>query len=210
MHDEAISRRTKLRLEADAAREEQEKRTMELRCRRERSVRTWRDRARRLLRRGVCPLVHSRSHMDAVCGALPEQVQEQELESTATKHKISVQSLQREQDRKQKDEEQAQQLRYAQENSQMELQMEVERHNELLRREKEVNALKIQHLTAERESEVKKYEALQAMGVDLTAYLCALNSTRPDQHLRIDGASAPTVHIDLPKAAGMGGNGPKH
>merc|ERR1719159_846280 len=38
MHDQAIARRTKLRLEADAAREEQEKRAMELRCRRERSV----------------------------------------------------------------------------------------------------------------------------------------------------------------------------
>lgn len=37
MHDQAISRRTKLRLEADAAREEQEKRAMELRCRHERS-----------------------------------------------------------------------------------------------------------------------------------------------------------------------------
>merc|ERR1719316_487200 len=38
MHDEAIARRTKLRLESDAAREEQEKRAMELRCRRDRSV----------------------------------------------------------------------------------------------------------------------------------------------------------------------------
>merc|ERR1719359_2327680 len=38
MHDEAISRRTKLRLEADSAREEQEKRSMELRCRRDRSA----------------------------------------------------------------------------------------------------------------------------------------------------------------------------
>merc|ERR1719152_995465 len=38
MHDQAISRRTKLRLEADAAREEQEKRAMELRCRRDRST----------------------------------------------------------------------------------------------------------------------------------------------------------------------------
>merc|ERR1719488_402380 len=38
MHDAAISRRTKLRLEADAARDEQEKRAMELRCRQERSV----------------------------------------------------------------------------------------------------------------------------------------------------------------------------
>lgn len=38
MHDQAISRRTKLRLEADAAREEQEKRSMELRCRQERSL----------------------------------------------------------------------------------------------------------------------------------------------------------------------------
>merc|ERR1719267_78328 len=37
MHDQAISRRTKLRLEADAAREEQEKRALELRCRQERA-----------------------------------------------------------------------------------------------------------------------------------------------------------------------------
>merc|ERR1711988_435307 len=37
MHDQAISRRTKLRLEGDAAREEQEKRAMELRCRQERA-----------------------------------------------------------------------------------------------------------------------------------------------------------------------------
>merc|ERR1719171_3511500 len=37
MHDQAISRRTKLRLEADAAREEQEKQAMQLRCRQERS-----------------------------------------------------------------------------------------------------------------------------------------------------------------------------
>lgn len=37
MHETAISRRTKLRLEADAAREEQEKLAMELRCREERA-----------------------------------------------------------------------------------------------------------------------------------------------------------------------------
>jgi len=38
MHDQAISRRTKLRLEADAAEQEQEKQTMQLRCRRDRSA----------------------------------------------------------------------------------------------------------------------------------------------------------------------------
>merc|ERR1719473_256961 len=38
MHDEAISRRTRLRLEADAAKEEQEKRAMELRARQSRSA----------------------------------------------------------------------------------------------------------------------------------------------------------------------------
>merc|ERR1719281_2417529 len=37
MHDQAISRRTKLRLEADAAREEQERKATELRCRKERA-----------------------------------------------------------------------------------------------------------------------------------------------------------------------------
>jgi len=38
MHDQAISRRTKLRLEGDAAREEQERKATELRCRQERSI----------------------------------------------------------------------------------------------------------------------------------------------------------------------------
>ncbi|KAJ1618779.1 hypothetical protein T492DRAFT_439388 [Pavlovales sp. CCMP2436] len=38
MHDEAIIRRTQIRLDSDQAREEQEKRAMELRCRQERSV----------------------------------------------------------------------------------------------------------------------------------------------------------------------------
>merc|ERR1712224_46763 len=38
MHDEAISRRTRLRLEADAAREEHEKRAMELKARQSRSA----------------------------------------------------------------------------------------------------------------------------------------------------------------------------
>jgi len=38
MHEEAIVRRTKLRLESDAAKEEQETRTMELQCREQRSA----------------------------------------------------------------------------------------------------------------------------------------------------------------------------
>lgn len=166
MHDQAIARRTKLRLEADAAREEQEKRAMELRCRQERSV------------------------------------QEQELEAAAARHKLQVQALQKEQERKIADEEHAQRLRYAQEQANVELTAERARHDEMLRREKESLALSEKQLSAERDGEVKKCEALQALGVDLTQYLCALATVKPDQHLKIDatGASPPAVHLELPRA----------
>merc|ERR1719486_645973 len=165
MHDQAISRRTKLRLESDAAREEQEKRAMELRCRRERSV------------------------------------QEQELEQAAARHKLQVAALQKEQEAKQKDDEHAASLRYAQERAQLDLADERARHDEELRREKESAELRAQQLSAQRKGEVKKCEALKDLGVDLTAYLCALAAERPDQHLKIDatGAAPPAVHLELPR-----------
>jgi len=174
MHDEAISRRTKLRLEADAAREEQEKRAMELRCRQERSV------------------------------------QEQDLEAAAARHKLSVASLQKEQDRRLHDEEHAAQLRYMQERASAELASERERHDEQMRRDKEEASLQAQRVALEREGELKKLEALSAMGVDLTAYLCALSTAPPDQHLRIDtgsSASPPALHMELPKVSAANGRG---
>lgn len=165
MHDQAIARRTKLRLESDAAREEQEKRAMELRCRRERSV------------------------------------QEQDLEAAAAKHKLQVHALQKEQERKLQDEEHAASLRHAQERSQMELADERARHDELIRREKEIAELQARTMSGEREGEVKKCEALKELGVDLTAYLCALATVKPDQHIRVDagGAAPPAVHLELPR-----------
>jgi hypothetical protein len=165
MHDTAIARRTKLRLEADAAREEQEKRAMELRCRRDRSA------------------------------------QEQELEEVAARHKLQVLALQKEHERKRADEEHAQTLRYAQETAQMQLADERARHDEELRREKERSELAEWRMRAERESEVKKCEALKELGVDLTAYLCAQAALKPDQNIKIDstGAAPPAVHLELHK-----------
>jgi len=169
MHDQAISRRTKLRLEADAAREEQEKRTMELRCRQQRSV------------------------------------QEQQLEEAAARHKLSVAALQKEQERALKDEEHAQALRYAQEKAQLELEDERRRHDEEIRREKELGELKAAQAAAARAEELKMYEGLTKLQVDLTQYLCALAEKKPDQHLKIDtgaGNGAQTAfHLELPSGS---------
>jgi len=168
MHDAAISRRTKLRLEADAAREEQEKRSMELRCRRDRSV------------------------------------QEQELEAAAAKHKLEVSALQKAQERKIQDEEHAQSLRYATERAQRELEDERSRHEAALRCEKEIGEVRVTRAAAEHAAELRKYEGLKNMGVDLTSYLVALATATPDQHIKLDaggGANPPIVHLELPRSA---------
>ena len=36
------------------------------------------------------------------------------------------------------------------------------------------------------------------MGVDLTMYLCTVGD-RPDQHIRIDAATPPALHMEMPK-----------
>lgn len=133
--------------------------------------------------------------------------QEQELEATAARHKLSVQTMQKEQAARERDEMHAQELRFAQEKAQMELANERERHTELMRRERESVELQAQQLAQQREQELKKFEALNALGVDLSAYLCALATARPDQHLRIEsaGMNPPAVHLDLPKLNGHAG-----
>lgn len=166
MHDAAISRRTKLRLEADAAREEQEKRAMELRCRRDRSV------------------------------------QEQELEAAAAKHKSELLALQKAQERQLQDEEHAQALRYATERARQDREEERARHEDVLQREKELGELRVQRVAAEHTEELKKYDGLKTMGVDLTQYLVALAAVTPDQHIKLDaGQNPPTVHLEIPRTA---------
>jgi len=163
MHDQAISRRTRLRLEADAAREEQEKRSMELRCRQERSI------------------------------------QEQELEERAARHKLTVAALEREELIKTEDEAHSRALRYAQEKATIEFEAERAKHDEILRREREAHDLAARQLATAAAEEHKKYEGLKALGVDLTQYLCALATLKPDQHLKIDtGTTPPQVHLELP------------
>lgn len=171
MHDQAIARRTKLRLEADAAREEQEKRAMELRCRRDRSV------------------------------------QEQELEAAASRHKLELQALARAQERKEEDEKHAQQLRYAQERAQIEIADERARHEAALRQETERAELRTSLMATERESELKRFEGMKALGVDLTQYLVALSTAAPDQHIKLEhggvpGTSPPAVHLEVPNRRG--------
>ena len=164
MHDQAIARRTKFRLEADQAREEQEKRAMELRCREERSN------------------------------------QEQELEQKTARHKLAVSTLQRQEQAKAEEEAHARQLRHSQETAHVELQAERARHEELLRREREAAEIAAQQRAAEHAQQLKTYEGLKGMGVDLTQYLIANAAVRPDQHIRFDaGAVPPTVHVELPR-----------
>lgn len=168
MHDEAISRRTRLRLEADAAREEQERRAMELRARQSRSA------------------------------------QEQELERAAAAHKLQLRALEQEQQRKAADEEHARNLRHAQEKAEMELAHERARYEEELRRARQQSELDMANLRATHEQELKKFEGFRELGVDLTSYLVALATVKPDQHLKIDagGGVPPAVHLELPRSKG--------
>ena len=62
------------------------------------------------------------------------------------------------------------------------------------RAETEVKALALSH-----EEELRRFEALKGMGVDLTKYMCTLADRQPDQHIRIDSAAQPAVHVELAK-----------
>jgi hypothetical protein len=165
MHDEAITRRTRIRLESDQAREEQEKCSMQLRCRQERSQ------------------------------------QELALEAAEMRHRLEMSAAQKAQERELLDAEQAQELRFKRADN-----------DEQLRREGEAAEVSIALRKADREQEVARFEAMQRLGVDLTQYLTALASSKPDAYLRIDGAGGaegggaqsfvPNVHIDLPSTRG--------
>ena len=48
------------------------------------------------------------------------------------------------------------------------------------------------------DEELRRAEGLQAVGVDLTKYLVAVESAKPDRHIRVDStAGPPAVHLDL-------------
>ena len=48
------------------------------------------------------------------------------------------------------------------------------------------------------DEELRRTEGLQTMGVELTQYLVAVESAKPDRHIRVDStAGPPTVHLDL-------------
>jgi len=49
------------------------------------------------------------------------------------------------------------------------------------------------------DEELRRYEALKRMGVDLTKYMCTVGDRQPDQHIRIDSAGPPTVHMEMAK-----------
>ena len=175
MHDESIAQRTKLRLESDAAKEEQEQRAMELRCRAQRAA------------------------------------QEQKLEAEATRHKLEVLSMEEAHGRAISDEEHAQALRYAAEKADAEMRSRRARHEEDLRRQKEEAELRALDLERSRLGEIAKLEGMKGLGVDLTAYLCALATKPPDQHLKIDttadGGAAPNFRLELPANGAKPANG---
>jgi len=89
---------------------------------------------------------------------------------------MSLLSVKSEQQRKVKDAEHQQRLRHLVEVAEAESKAEALKHDEELRR----------------------FEALKQMGVDLTKYLCTVGD-RPDQHIRIDAATPPALHMEMPK-----------
>ena len=144
MHDDAIAKRTKLRLQSDTAEVEQAEQAMQLRCRQE------------------------RSH------------QEQELSLRQVDHEMNLLTLKADQKRKSADAEHAQQLRHA----------------------LELAEVGVKSATLQHDEELRRYEAMKEMGVDLTKYLCTVGERQPDQHIRIDGSSAPTLHMEVPASKG--------
>jgi len=149
MHDEAIAKRTRLRLQQDMAAVEQEEQAMQLRCRTE------------------------RSH------------QEQELEEGKARHDLQLIKIKAEQVRSEKDADHAQTLRHDMES--VETQMKA--------------------LTMTNDEELRRYQELANLGVDLTKYMCIVGERQPDQHIRIDGANGanpPTLHMEVRKDAEPG------
>jgi len=144
IHDEAIAKRTRLRLQQDTAAVEQEEQAMQLRCKQE------------------------RSH------------QEQEVAEAAARHSLSLLTLKEEQGRSDRDADHAQALRHLMESA-----------------ETDVKAQRMKH-----DEELRRYEGLKAMGVDLTKYLCTVADQPPDQHIRIDSATPPALHMEMKKSEG--------
>jgi len=113
--------------------------------------------------------------------------QEQALEEASARHKLSVAALQHEQERRLRDED-----------FNATLANERTRHEEEMRRERKAVELQSTLADATRAAELQKYETLKGLGVDLTQYLVALATARPDSHLKIDSNTAPSVHLELP------------
>jgi hypothetical protein len=134
--------------------------------------------------------------------AAPPQLAESE-----TLSKLQVARLQKEQERAFAAEEHTLRLRFDSERAQLEQAAARAAHDEELRHARELAAVQAGVRRTEHEQEQAKHEALSRLGVDLTAYLTALATARPDAHLRIDtgeGAGAggapscvPNVHFAL-------------
>jgi len=105
---------------------------------------------------------------------------EQELNASQARHKVAMHELESEGQRRVRDADLEQELRHE------------ERSKELER----------QHVHYANEEDVRKFESLKELGVDLTKYLCVTASSTPNQHVRIDSSSdAPTqLLLQMPRS----------
>ena len=70
-------------------------------------------------------------------------------------------------------------------------------HAQALRHEREKAAIAAEQLRATTDEQLRRAEGLKGMGVDLTKYLCAVEMTKPDKHIRVDAGAAPALHFDV-------------
>ena len=91
------------------------------------------------------------------------------------RHKMELLELEQAQQRKDADADHAQELRHQQEGQTV-----------AQTAQKAVN-----------EEELRRLGLLKQMGVDLTKYMCVAAQSKPDQHLRIDGADGPQLHLAM-------------
>lgn len=89
-------------------------------------------------------------------------------------------------------------MKHAAERAQMDIDRQRAEHDEQLRHDKEKVEAELHQLRERNEAEKVRNAAIAALGVDMTTYLCALATERPDQHIRLETDATPKLHLALP------------
>lgn len=71
-------------------------------------------------------------------------------------------------------------------------------HAQAIRHAAERSKSELEGVRAKNDEELRVNESLKALGVELTQYLCVTAQKEPDHHIKVDGAAAPALHLEVP------------